>query len=39
MTTIPPVDIHSAPVNVQDKNENVQVIGLDAQDNVQDNMA
>ena len=38
MATIPPVDIHSAPVNVQDKIENVQVIGLDAQDNVQDNM-
>ena len=36
--TIPPVDIYGAPVNVQDKIENVQVIGLDAQDNVQDNM-
>lgn len=31
-------DIHGAPVNEQDKIENVQVIGLDAQDNVQDNM-
>lgn len=29
---------HDAPVNVQDKIENVPVIGLDAQDNVQDNM-
>ncbi|MBO6070917.1 MAG: hypothetical protein J6P43_07630, partial [Succinivibrionaceae bacterium] len=29
MVTIPPVDIHGAPINVQDEIENVQVIGSD----------
>ena len=38
MVTISPVDIRDAPVNVQDEIENVQVMGLDARDNVQDNM-